>query len=56
MDLHIQTELKEKIGEILFSELPNNKKRIAIRKLKKQGLDKSFVTLFLKLLEYINQI
>lgn len=56
MDLHIQTELKEKIGEILFSELPNNKKRIAIRKLKKQGLDRSFVTLFLKLLEYINQI
>ena len=56
MDLQIDTELKFKISEILFGDIPIDKKRIAIRKLKKQGLDSSFVKLFLKLLEYIKQI
>ena len=55
-DLQIKTELKEKIDNILFSQLPINKKRIEIRKLKKQGLEQKFVKLFLKLLEYINQV
>ena len=56
MDLQIETEMKEKIDAILFSNDPINKKRIAIRKLRRKGLDGSFVRLFLKLLEYIDQI
>ena len=56
MDLLIDTELKEKIADILFGELSVNKKRIEIRKLKKHGLETPFIKLFLKLLEYINQI
>jgi alpha-glucosidase (family GH31 glycosyl hydrolase) len=55
-DLQIETELKEKIDNVLFSELPISKKRIEIRKLKKHGLEKKFIKLFLKLLEYINQV
>lgn len=55
-DLQIPTELKTKIDNILFSELPINKKRIAIRKLSKVGLEKKNIRMFLKLLEYIGQI
>ena len=55
-DLQIPTELKTKIDAILFSELPINKKRIAIRKLSKVGLEKKNIRMFLKLLEYIGQI
>ena len=56
-DLQINTDLKFKIDEILFSEeLPMNKKRIALRKLKKEGLERKFIKLFLKLLEYIQQV
>lgn len=56
MDLQIETYLKEKIAEIIFSDLPINRKRIGIRKLKRQGLDRTYMKLFLKLLEYIEQI
>ena len=55
-DLQITTELKEKIDDILFGTLEIKKKRIEIRKLAKQGLDKKFIKMFLKLLEYIDQI
>ncbi|MBQ9018868.1 MAG: DUF5110 domain-containing protein [Bacilli bacterium] len=55
MDLKIDTYLKEEIASIIFGELPINKKRIAIRKLKKKGLSKEYINLFLKLLEYINE-
>lgn len=55
-DLQIDTELKEKIDFVIFSNLPNNKKRIGIRKLKKEGLENKFIKLFLKLLEYIKQV
>lgn len=55
-DLQIETSLKEKISDAMFSGEPIKKKRIAIRKLKRAGLDSSFVKLFLNLLEYINQI
>ncbi len=55
-DLQITTELKEKIDEILFGTLEIKKKRIEIRKLAKAGLDKKFIKMFLKLLEYIDQI
>lgn len=56
MDLQIETTLKEQISNIMFGSLPMNKKRIAIRKLKKQGLNKNYMKLFLKLLEYITTI
>ncbi|MDD6878842.1 MAG: glycoside hydrolase family 31 protein [bacterium] len=56
MDLVIETDIKEKIDNILFSDLSIEKKRINLRKLSKFGLDKSFINLFLKLLEYIEQI
>lgn len=52
-DLQIETTLKEKIAEILFSNLEIKEKRLKIRKLKKYNLDKSFINLFLKLIDYI---
>lgn len=55
-DLQIETRLKEKIATIFFSESDIRKKRIQIRKLKKDGLDSLFVRMFLKLLEYIKEI
>lgn len=55
-DLQIETSMKEKIDKVLFSDLSIKKKRIEIRKLGNKGLEKKFVKLFLKLLEYINQI
>ncbi len=55
-DLKIETLLKEKIAAIVFSDLPINKKRIAIRKLKKAGLNELFIKMFIKLLEYIEKI
>ena len=55
-DLQISTKMKEKIDSILFSSEPNKKKRIEIRKLAKKGLDKKFIKMFLRLLEYIDEI
>ncbi len=55
-DLQIETRLKEKIANIFFSELDIKKKRIEIRKLKKEGLEPLFIRMFLKLLEYIKEI
>ena len=56
-DIEIPTVLKERIDEILFDkELTIGKKRIAIRKLKREGLEPQFIKLFLKLLEYLNQV
>ncbi len=55
-DLQIETRLKDKIANIFFSEEPIKKKRILIRKLKKDGLEPIFVRMFLKLLEYIKEI
>ncbi len=55
-DLTIETELKEKIDEVIFSDLTIKKKRIGIRKLRNKGLERRFVRLFLKLLEYIDQV
>ena len=55
-DLEIETTLKEKIDEILFSNLPIKKKRIAIRKMKRKGLEVKFMRMFLNLLEYINTV
>lgn len=55
-DLQIDTYLKEDIANIIFFDLPINKKRIAVRKLKKKGLTKEYISLFLKLLDYINEV
>ena len=52
-DLQIETRLKELIDDILFGDLPIKKKRIEIRKLANKGLERKFIKLFLKLLEYI---
>ena len=55
-DLEIETTLKDKIDAILFGDLPIRKKRIAIRKLKKQKLEPKFIKMFLNLLEYIKTV
>lgn len=55
-DIQIETVLKEKIAKIIFSELSIEKKRIEIRKMKKEGLDSKFVNTFIRLLEYIASI
>ena len=55
MDLKIDTYLKEAISDLLFSDLTIDKKRIGIRKLRKQGLSKEYTELFLKLLDYIGE-
>lgn len=55
-DLQIETRLKEKIADIFFSDLDIKKKRIQIRKLRSEGLNSLFIRMFLKLLEYINEI
>lgn len=52
-DLEINTILKEKIDAIIFSDLPVNKKRIQLRKLKKSGLEPKFINMFIGLLEFI---
>jgi alpha-glucosidase (family GH31 glycosyl hydrolase) len=56
MDLQINTYLKEDIAGIIFGDQTIQKKRIAIRKLKKKGLTKDHIQLFLKLLEYISEV
>lgn len=52
-DIPIETITKEKINKIMFSDLPIKKKRIEIRKLKKEKVDDLFIRLFLRLLEYV---
>ena len=57
MDLQINTYLKEDIASIIFdSNTTIQKKRIAIRRLKRKGLSKEHIKLFLKLLEYISEV
>lgn len=53
-DLKINTLLKDDIAEIVYDDkLSLGKKRIAIKKLRKKGLDARSVKIFLKLLEYM---
>ena len=40
----------------MFGDSPIQNKRIEIRKLKKEGLHKDYVALFLKLLEYLGDV
>lgn len=53
-DLPIETKTKEVIASIIFSDSEVKQKRIAIKKIR--GLDKRFVRMFIKLLEYIAEI
>ena len=55
-DLQIETLMKEKIDAIIFADMPIKKKRIAIRKLRRKGLERKFIKLFLRLLEYIGTV
>ena len=55
-DLQIPTVMKDKIDSILFSNEPIKRKRIEIRKLSKKGLHGKFIKMFLRLLEYIDEI
>ena len=56
-DLMIETSLKERIAAIIFSkDLTIRKKRIMVRKLRKEGLTPRFIRMFLNLLEYISQL
>ena len=55
-DLPIETKMKEMIDAVLFSNHSIKRKRIEIRKLNNKGLDRKFIKLFLKLLEYINEV
>ena len=52
-DLQIKTEQKEQIDKIMFSDLSIRKKRIAVRRLQNKKLEKKFIQLCLKLLEYV---
>ena len=56
-DIEAPTILKDQIARILFNkELSISKKRIEIRKLKRKGLDKRSIKVFLRLLEYMNEV
>ncbi len=53
-DLKINTVLKDDVANIVFNDdLSLGKKRIAIRRLKRKGLDSRSVKIFLRLLEYM---
>ena len=54
LDLKIYTNIKDEIAAIVYNdELSLGKKRIAIRKLKRKGLDPRSVKIFLRLLDYM---
>ena len=55
-DLKIRTNLKESIARIVFSNLSIKKKRIAIKKLSKNGLEANFIKMFMKLYDYLAEI
>lgn len=55
-DLEIETSLKMMIDGILFSDYSVRKKRIEIKKLKKYNLEPKFINMFIKLLEYIDNV
>ncbi len=56
-DLAIPTELKEQIDKIIFStDITIQEKRILVRKLKRDGLPRVFVNMFMKLFEYMAEL
>ena len=52
-DLEINTILKYKIDGIIFSDMPVKKKRIALRKLRKDKLEPKYINMFIGLLDFI---
>ena len=56
MDLKIETYLKDEIASVIFDDLSIDKKRIEIRKLRKKGLSKEYMDLFLQLIQYISEV
>ena len=53
---NLNTYLKEDISEIMTSNISIGKKRIEVRKLRKKGLSREYMNLFLKLLEYMSDV
>ena len=54
-DLEINTVLKYKIDSIIFSDLPMKKKRIALRKLRKDQLEPKYINMFIGLLDFVEK-
>lgn len=52
-DLKINAKLKDNIADVIFSSESLRKKRIAVKRLKKKGLDSRNIKIFLKLIEYM---
>jgi hypothetical protein len=55
-DLKIQTELKEKIAAILFSDDSAKDKRMKITRLKKYNLDRTFIKMFKMIIDYTSEL
>ena len=55
-DAKIPTVLKVELDKIMFSDTDIKTKRINIRKLKRSGLQSVFVKMFMKLLEYMEDL
>ena len=55
-DLQIPTSIKSRIADIMYSKIDIQRKRIYLKKLKKNGLDNVFIKMFLKLLDYMKDI
>ncbi len=53
-DLKIETKLKDELATIIFNDdLPLSNKRILVKKLKRKGLDRRSIKVFLRLLDYM---
>ena len=52
-DLEINTILKYKIDNLIFSDMPVKKKRIGLRKLRKDKLEPKYINMFIGLLDFI---
>ncbi len=55
-DLPIETKMKTMIDHVMFSDDSIKKKRIGIRKLSNHRLERKYIKLFLKLLDYIKEV
>ena len=56
-DLPIQTKQKEVIGKVLLDDnMEIRQKRIEVRKFKKIGLNQRYINVFIKLLEYMQDV
>ena len=55
-DLQIETNLKEEIAKIIFSDASTKDKRMMITKLRKKNLDGSFIRLFKKIIDYTSEL